>query len=135
MSQQTQTHINTVVAQYAYNTKQVLWLTGMSEEEFYTLMYETGLAWLKSYTGADTEQLNMLLQDAAIGGWWKNEWYIRDDELYLEALYRLEGRVRLARYRALHQNVFIPHSTIQLQLINKYACAVGEFNDRKTGGA
>lgn len=126
MSQQTATHIEQVRRQYRYNTMQVLWLTGMSEQQFCELMYDTGLAWLRQYTGEDAELLNALLQDATVWGWWRNEWYKRDDERFLRGLYEMRPGVRMARYRALHQDVFIEHSTINMLLEDSYAVTIGK---------
>lgn len=92
-------------AQYQANIKAVLWLTGMSEAELFTLMLDTGVAWLSTQYGPDAYA--EVLHEEDIWNWWANEWYRRDDEHSLPALYDAPAKERLARYRAMHQEIFI----------------------------
>lgn len=124
-------HIETMRAQYKYNVLQVLWLTGMDEFQFGELMLETGLSWMEWHTGDDKGLLALLLKNEIIWNWWRNEWYKRDNECYLKAIYQFDKAERLSRYRQLHQQVFALHSTAQVFLSQSYASAIGEMFDHE----
>lgn len=127
----TQTHIDKMKAQYRYNTLQVLWLTGMTEEQFYSLQYETGLSWLEWYTGDNKAILNDILSNEMIWSWWVNQWCKRDNEFFLAPLYNVPKKERLSRYRQLHQQVFTVYTPSHTRLEQSYALAVGLLFDTK----
>lgn len=122
-------HIEFMRRQYRYNVLQMLWLTGMSEEQFYKLQFETGVAWLEYYTGDDKALLAATLKNEVIWQWWVNEWYKRDNEQYLSALYYMMPKERLSRYRQLHQQIFVKYTPPHSWLEEGYAKAIGEMFD------
>lgn len=125
------THIDFVRGQYAYNRKQVLWLTGITEDELNNLIYETGEAWITAHIGNDQEMASYLLAQEEIWNWWKNEWH-RRDACNLPALYdiyqRHPGECK-GRYRMLHQETFVRYSLPYTLLENSYCRAIGALNE------
>lgn len=119
-----------IKVQYAANIKQVLWLTGMTECDLLAFINETGVAWIRWYTGADRATCQRLMNDPVIKGWWKNEWCIRDDEFYLNRLYHTERLARMSMYRALHQNAFVRYVPAFNKLAKGYTEAIGLMNKR-----
>lgn len=123
------THIQQLRAQYAYNRKQVLWLTGMTDEELSGFQLDTGMDWLTHYTCEAKYLLEQLMREPMIWRWWINEWNLRDDALYLAQLYRFGGKEANAMYRSMHQAVFIHGNPPYCVLEHSYAKAIGELND------
>lgn len=122
-------HIAYMRRQYAYNVKQVLWLTGMTEDELNDFMFRTGLDWLAHYTKDDKDMLAIVLKSEIIWKWWVNEWYIRDHKRFLSALYVVnDKRIRLTRYRVLHQNIFTECTPPYELLADEYTRLVSDFN-------
>lgn len=104
------THVKKMRKQYEYNSWQVMWLTGMTTQQFFELMFETGVVWLEQFTNKDRALLEAFLQEEVIWDWWANEWFVRDDQQFLQSLYYMQKEERLARYRQLHQRVFMPYT-------------------------
>ena len=105
MNQRKVTYLN-VMAQYRYNVLQVLWLTGMTEQELERMVMDAGVMWLLSYTREQDEVfIREVLNEPELRSFWVHEWCARDNEQFLKSLYHMEKHVRLARYQLLHEQV------------------------------
>ncbi|HNP24652.1 MAG TPA: hypothetical protein PKM63_21735 [Panacibacter sp.] len=91
--------------QYSYNTKQVLFLTGMNEDQFFGFMTDTAYAWLEHYW-ANVIDIKALIECSEFLAWWKLQWYERDDREYVKKLYHEWPALRNYFYRVCHQTVF-----------------------------
>lgn len=126
MQQQPTKHISHIAqmrAQYAYNRKQVLWLTGMSDEELSNHQFEEGLAWLTAYTGGEEEATAALMLEPLIWKWWTNEWNRRDDGQYLSCLYDVAHQPPLAvksLYLGLHARIYIQYTPPYVLLAHSF---------------
>lgn len=98
-------HFKQLKAQYEYNTKQVLYLTGMNEEEFMQFMLETAHAWLNKYF-KDLVDVQAVFDHKTFQNWWKLNWCDVDDRKFLKTLYSTFDKHRFINYRIMHQYVF-----------------------------
>lgn len=98
-------HTKQLKAQYEYNTKQVLYLTGMSEAQYFAFMTDTAYAWLEYYWSKLID-INALIECNEFLSWWKLHWFERDDKDFLTKLYHENTGLRNYSYRASHQMVF-----------------------------
>lgn len=116
--------------QYSYNRKQVLYLTGMSDEALNRLQFSMGLQWLEQYTDSpDNAMLQWILKQPIVWKWWLNEWNRRDSE-YLDILYRIyEWRPDEVtdRYKAFHFSCFVKMTYPWRLLEDGYAKSMGEL--------
>ena len=129
MSQKT-SHIAQVRGQYAYNRKQVLYLTGMSDAMVSQFQFDTGLQWLTQYCIHEDDMLRWLLSQPLIWKWWLNEWNRRDDE-FLSLLYSYYENCPdeiMMRYHRLHKEVFVNNTIPWVLLEDGYNRAIGELN-------
>lgn len=124
------THIQKQRAQFAYNRKQVLWLTAMTNEELNAFQFDTGLDWLQRYTNEQRELLNEIMRQPLIWKWWMLNWNRRDDDVCLRMLYTIEANGRAAYYRSMHQGIFIEQTPAWCLLENSYSKAIGQLNDK-----
>lgn len=90
---------------YDHNKKQVLWLTGTTEEQYFSFMTETAFSWLEHYY-KNIININALIESDMFLQWWKAHWYLRDDRMFLNLLYRDAPHLRYMKYRQYHQYVF-----------------------------
>lgn len=121
-------------AQFKYNQFQVCWLTGMSEEEYNTLMYETAVRWLEMYLG-DTADITNLLKEPIIWGWWQSQWNLRDEggnlsRLYEPPLFFTKDELK-GQYKDLHRFCCIPTTPGYDELVDSYCVAVGLLGKKK----
>lgn len=110
-------------AQYAYNRAQVLWLTGMTDEELSAHQLDEGSLWLEAYTGGNPEAVAALETDPLVWKWWLNEWNRRDDTLCLSSLYRMADAppfARKAAYMGYHAAIYIQNSLPHTLLEQSY---------------
>jgi len=122
------THIQQVRAQFAYNRMQILWLTKMSDAMLSQFQFDTGLQWLTMYTACADDVMRWAMSQPLVWKWWMNEWNRRDEE-YLPMLhdyYRVWPKETLAKYRAMHQECFIPFALPWTLLEDGYAKAIGD---------
>lgn len=123
-------HIRRVQGQYDYKRKQVLYLTGMTDEELSHFQFDTGVEWLTRFTGDTPEVLAPLMRQEIIWKWWVNEWNRRDEQ-YLPSIYAgyMESKKEtVGRYRALHQKPFIQYTPPHTLLVQAYDQAINDLN-------
>lgn len=117
-------------AQYNSNRLSILWLTGMTEEEYYRFQFNTGIEWLTTYTGDDEIIIRRVLEQPLIWKWWINEWNRRDAK-NLECIYHayiLHKAECMARYRMMHQDIFIRWTPPYTLLEQAYCMAIHDMN-------
>lgn len=122
-------HLANIRAQHDYNRKQVLWLTGMTDEELSSFQLETGMDWLKRYTLEERHILDEVMRKPMIWKWWMLQWNIRDDRHFLHCLYHVPANEANARYRQMHQAIFIPATPSYVLLEDSYARAINLLHD------
>lgn len=122
-------HTDNCAAQYAADRKAILFLTGMTEEQYSHFVYETGVEWLTNYTKQSEELTRLFMQEPLIWKWWCNEWGRRDAKNLAALYYSYEVAKSevLARYRMMHQEVFIRWSPPNTLLNKAYAEAIAEL--------
>jgi hypothetical protein len=125
-------HIEMVRMQNRYNRMQVLYLTGMSDEELYNFQFNTGLDWIVSYTKENRFAATNLLTNPLMWAWWLNEWNRREETLlpFLYGTYSNNPKNTIGHYRTAHQDVFFEFRPCYKMLETSYAVAVGQFNKK-----
>lgn len=130
MKQTTTTHIAQLRGQYAYNRKQVLWLTGMTDDDLFAFQMDQGLDWLQIYTHEDRLLLLEVMKQPLIWKWWINQWNRLDNIFVISKLYECSAEERLYKYRSLHQTVFAATTPTYALMEESYAIAIGKLNDQ-----
>lgn len=105
-----------MAAQYRYNKMQILFLTGISEEEYNYFLSETAATWLRINFSHCVDSLKMVTS-MDFWRWFKMHWQDLDDRFFLQELYGQPENYRLCKYRKLHQVIFDNTSTVT-QYIN-----------------
>lgn len=85
--------------QFAYNRKQVSWLTGMSEEDLSFFMFNTGVEWISRYACGNIDLAQLIMEEPVMWDWWYNLWQLRDDE-HMDLLYTAYGSDQVADWLA-----------------------------------
>ena len=109
----------TLQSQYNYNTKQILFLCQMTEQEYNDFIMEMAETWLNRMFGhlPDKEQL---LGSVTFWKWFKMHWQDRDDRYFLDALYNTVESYRYVKYRQMHQCIFDKEGTVSNFLYNDF---------------
>jgi hypothetical protein len=115
-----------ILSQFEYNKMQVLYLTGMTSEQYITFQIDTAKAWVEFYCKniIDTQAL---LITSTFWGWWVLQWNNVDDGDILKALYCVPQALRHAQYRQLHQYVFDANNVLQRYMAKDFTCMVSYF--------
>lgn len=96
-------HAAQLRAQFSYNRIQVLYLTGLTEQQYYEFVTATLHDWLSIFQPLyDTEEWRLSQQ---LENWWYFQWN-RFDDAILEDLYAAAESKRRYLYRMLHQEKF-----------------------------
>ena len=77
--------------QYEQARVDVMRITGMKDQAYNTLFFETGIEYLKIECGGDEDWVAMMGKTEIYWQWWKNVWANRD--LYYQELVK-ENKVR-----------------------------------------
>lgn len=117
-------HIKQLQAQFTYNTKQVLWLTGLSQQGYEKFMADTAAAFADHVSALCTPQT--LLECPLFLGWWFHNWHMADDRFILPALYETTNN-RYAEYRVLHQYCFNPTDPNAMRLFADFRNLLPSF--------
>lgn len=80
----------------------IMYLTGMTEQEYCNFKYKCGLEFLSIYTNGDVLAFKELEASKIFWNWWKNLWLIRDEEFDYPDLYQISKEQRLMIYKQLH---------------------------------
>jgi len=101
----------TMAAQYRYNKKQVLFLTGIEEDEYNHFICETAETWLRLNFDHRVDSMKMV-GSLDFWRWFKMHWEDLDDRFFLQELYNQPESYRLCKYRILHQIIFDNTATV-----------------------
>lgn len=100
-----------------YNRKQVLYLCGITEDQYYAFMHGTLFDWLATYQPLyDGEEW---MNSEALLNWWRFQWYRMDDAILVD-LYHAPANQRWYFYRHLHQDVFNNQQLCAIQLLDDF---------------
>lgn len=116
--------------QFKYNRQQVLYLTGMTQEQYNNFQIDTAKEWVERYYQSimDTDRL---LSTIMFWKWWMYHWSGIDDKMILSVLYDAPKKKRLMFYRQLHQYVFDDTDENQKYLITDFRHMRKEFEKEK----
>lgn len=112
--------------QFKYNRQQVLYLTGMCQEQYNNFQIDTAKAWVERYW-QKIMNVDALLNTTSFWQWWMYQWNVIDDKCIVAALYDVEKEKRLSFYRQLHQYVFQDNSADQDYLMHDFRAMRKEF--------
>lgn len=116
-------HAEKLKSQFTYNRKQVLFLTGISEQEYQNLQIDTARAWIERYCYGLS--IDALLNCTLFWKWWNYMWNEADDDAILSQVYEAESKYYT--YRMLHQYVFDNASVRQQQLLGDFKAMRYDF--------
>ena len=120
------THANKLKGQFDYNTKQVLWLTDMTDMEYQNFQIDTAKAWIDRYW-ADVYEGDTLIGSSLFWKWWAYAWHHADDTVILPILYATPPNGRHSSYRAMHQYIFNQANEDQQWLMQDFKNLRPEF--------
>ncbi len=120
------THAKQLKAQFSYNRKQVMWLTGMNEAEYINFQVDTAKAWVDRYW-ADIIDADSLFACAMFWSWWHFAWDQADDTMIITPLFSIKKQERHTSYRAMHQYIFNESSQEVQWLIADFRNMRSEF--------
>jgi hypothetical protein len=101
-------NMETIIQQKAAivkNQARITDLLGWTFMEYSSLIYNSGLAYLKLFCQHDEEAIGKLVAHADFWNWWKHQWNIRDHVFVFE-MDGLEDRITVDQFR----RVYIAHN-------------------------
>jgi hypothetical protein len=123
-------HAAQLRAQFSYNRIQVLYLTGLTEQQYYEFVTTTLHDWLSIFQPLYTSE--DWWRSPSLENWWYFQWNRFDDSI-LEYLYAANDSKRRYFYRAMHQEKFDPDSPSGHLLLQDFRAQRGRFeNELKT---
>lgn len=105
MKQTETAHAIKTRGQFKYNRAQILYLTGMDDQQFNNFQIDTAKAWVERYW-QNLLDIDTLLNCVEFWRWWMYQWNLVDDRAIIQNLYVVHSNQRLAAYRQMHQYVF-----------------------------
>src|SRR5438309_1137907 len=99
-------------SQFRYNKMQVLYLTGISDEQYNNFQIDMAKAWVEFYW-QNIIDTKVLLNTTIFWRWWVLQWNGIDDRSILQTLYTTPPAQRHTKYRELHQYVFDADNLLQ----------------------
>jgi len=115
-----------ILSQFEYNKVQVLYLTGMTDEQYNTFQIDTGKAWVEFYC-KNIIDTRALLVTSVFWGWWILQWNNADEDSILRTIYGIPQAQRHTLYRQLHQYVFDANNISQRYMAKDFTCMVSYF--------
>lgn len=91
--------------QHTYNKMQVLYLTGMTEQQLSDLIVFTASEWA-DYFFFNIYNPNKIFDNGLYSRWFQYYWFEMDDVYVLPELYKIQKEYRFIHYRQSHQFVF-----------------------------
>ena len=120
------THIEAMRREYLYMRKQIIWLTGISYEDYQNLMYDTALRWLTEYT--NLANVSAVLAQPEVWKWWLLEWDLRDHTHNLHKLYNIPRQMRGGLYKTWHRECLLPGTPMHRVLEQGLQIALAKIN-------
>lgn len=104
-------HREQLTGQRAANKKAVLWLTGITHQQWQDFLFATmadWIDWMLPCIPGKRQASYRLLEGEMILKWWAFNWHNADDSWILSELYHAAPGDAYLAYRRLHQYVFDP---------------------------
>lgn len=113
-------HTRVVRSQFRANRKEVLFLTGMTDEALTHFQRATVVQWLLFQGNMQEETFALMRTRSEVWDWWMYYWNLRDEGL-LPSLYRqFITEARRFDYIVHHNRVFVPTSSFGQDLITSF---------------
>jgi hypothetical protein len=117
---------NQIKAQYAYNKKNLLYLAGVSEDDYGKFQMDTAIEWLEKYWHG-VINTDALLNTKLFWNWFTCVWSEADDRFIVNQLYTTPKPSRWCLYRQLHQYVFDDNDRFQIIMHKDFRAMQKEF--------